>query len=502
MKRRQSVFLLFFAVLLTGRPFADNDSKPLDLPSDQRVLTFLTQSVDWYQRLMTQQQIETEPADLLFIYNTRQIAHQIVQLSFDFARGNDSFATASGRQRQTSIGNTSSSDGVQFIRMQKKAEDAISQAAQSIEALDTKLLKARGAKRERVQAELDDLRSRMQLLQAESASLEEIIEFTRTSAGISPSGNWETIIDELARTVPEIGTAPPPTLNSDTSSGPKRGPGILGVASQVSALRTKLRNVDEDTQLTDDLAQSSENLHALLIAFINPIVETGDLSDLQTSDLGVLQKQKTRFDDLTVQLKALSPAVLALDKQKVLLTAYKSDLRRWRAAVVSQYERAWKELVLRLIVVAVIIASLLFVGVILRRVANRVHDANRRSILLLSQRLLIWGAIALVGIFAFAADFNSMATFFGLLTAGTAVALQSIIVASLGYFVLIGKRGIKIGDRVQISGIVGDVQEIGLLQFQIREFDMKTQQLTDNVITFSNSFVFVSPATGLSRLKP
>lgn len=137
----------------------------------------------------------------------------------------------------------------------------------------------------------------------------------------------------------------------------------------------------------------------------------------------------------------------------------------------------------------------------MRRVANRVHDANRRSILLLSQRLLIWAAIALVGIFAFSADFNSMATFFGLLTAGTAVALQSIIVAALGYWVLI-KRGIKIGDRVQISGIVGDVQEIGLLQFHIREFDMKTQQLTDNVITFSNSFVFVSPATGLSRLKP
>lgn len=87
---------------------------------------------------------------------------------------------------------------------------------------------------------------------------------------------------------------------------------------------------------------------------------------------------------------------------------------------------------------------------------------------------MISSPIALVGIFAFAADSSSIATFFGLLTAGTAVALQSVIVAVLGYFVLVGKRGIKVGDRVQISGIAGDVLEIGLLQFQIREFDMRS----------------------------
>jgi hypothetical protein len=54
---------------------------------------------------------------------------------------------------------------------------------------------------------------------------------------------------------------------------------------------------------------------------------------------------------------------------------------------------------------------------------------------------------------------------------------------------------------VQISGVTGDVIDIGLLQFQLREVDTK-EQPTGRVASFSNSFVFVSPATGLFKLAP
>ena len=77
-----------------------------------------------------------------------------------------------------------------------------------------------------------------------------------------------------------------------------------------------------------------------------------------------------------------------------------------------------------------------------------------------------------------------------LLTAGLAVALQNVILASLGYLLLIGKRGIRLGDRVQISGVTGDVIYMGLLQFQLREFDAERQAITGRLATFSNSLVF------------
>jgi len=102
-------------------------------------------------------------------------------------------------------------------------------------------------------------------------------------------------------------------------------------------------------------------------------------------------------------------------------------------------------------------------------------------------------------LFSVASDLSSLATYFGLLTAGMTVALQNVILASLGYLVLMGKRGFRIGDRIQISGITGEVINMGMLQFQLREFDVQEERFTGHVATFSNSLVFVSPAIGLLR---
>jgi hypothetical protein len=40
---------------------------------------------------------------------------------------------------------------------------------------------------------------------------------------------------------------------------------------------------------------------------------------------------------------------------------------------------------------------------------------------------------------------------------------------------------------------------MGLLQFQLREFDVEEGRFTGHVATFSNSLVFVSPAIGLLK---
>jgi hypothetical protein len=40
---------------------------------------------------------------------------------------------------------------------------------------------------------------------------------------------------------------------------------------------------------------------------------------------------------------------------------------------------------------------------------------------------------------------------------------------------------------------------MGMLQFQLREFDVDRERFTGHVATFSNSLVFVSPAVGLLK---
>jgi small-conductance mechanosensitive channel len=237
-----------------------------------------------------------------------------------------------------------------------------------------------------------------------------------------------------------------------------------------------------------------------MTGFITRVLQRAATSNLQTSNLSLLREQKSQLEALTVELKAFSPAIVALDKQKALLEEYESHLLPWRTAVASQYRQAWKKLMIRLLIVALIVGLLFGMGEISRRLAlGRIQDPNRRRVISMVHRLLTLFAIAVVALFSVASDLSSLVTYFGLLTAGMAVALQNVILASLGYLVLMGKRGIRIGDRIQVSGITGDVINMGMLQFQLREFDVQRERFTGHVATFSNSLVFVSPAIGLLK---
>jgi small-conductance mechanosensitive channel len=60
-------------------------------------------------------------------------------------------------------------------------------------------------------------------------------------------------------------------------------------------------------------------------------------------------------------------------------------------------------------------------------------------------------------------------TIFGLAGAGLTVALKDFIVAFFGWFILMGKNGIRLGDWVEIRGVGGEVVEIGLLRTVILE---------------------------------
>jgi Mechanosensitive ion channel len=172
-----------------------------------------------------------------------------------------------------------------------------------------------------------------------------------------------------------------------------------------------------------------------------------------------------------------------------------------RTDVAGQYRQALKELMIRLLVVALIIGLLLAIGHVSRRLTlRRVQDPNRQRLIAMIHQCLTLLAIAVVILFVLASDLKSVATYFGLLSAGLLLALQNVIPASLGALLLVGRRGIRIGDRVQVSGITGDVINMGLLQFQLREFDVQEQRFTGHVATFSNSLVFLSPAIGLLKL--
>jgi small-conductance mechanosensitive channel len=85
---------------------------------------------------------------------------------------------------------------------------------------------------------------------------------------------------------------------------------------------------------------------------------------------------------------------------------------------------------------------------------------------------------------------QQLGTFLGLAGAGLTVALKDFIVGFLGWFVLMGKNGIRLGDWVEINGVTGEVVELGMLHTVLLETGNWTDSghPTGRRVTFTNSF--------------
>lgn len=85
---------------------------------------------------------------------------------------------------------------------------------------------------------------------------------------------------------------------------------------------------------------------------------------------------------------------------------------------------------------------------------------------------------------------SQLSTFLALTGAGLTVALKDFIVAFFGWFVLMGRNGIRVGDWVEINGISGEVVEIGVLRTVLLETGNWNDagHPTGRKVAFVNSF--------------
>jgi small-conductance mechanosensitive channel len=484
-------------------------------PNPPDLIGYLNQTIVWYRQLTRQQQLATQPSDILFLNDNREIADQVVRLAFDFAR-----ARAQALVAQGTLPSAARDDGSapsrfhNLLTLSAKAEQQVKQSQQEVEALRQRMETVSGRKRRNLQLALEEVQSELELRQARRDALRNIVEFV-SGAGASGSGGLQAQIEELARTVPIAATTLKPAAgqeaasNSTVTMSGKVEPepsGILSLATDLLSLRRKLNTLDSTALMTDGMLQSQKALMTPLVGSMRALAKQGDqlANQADTQDPKLLLAQKKQMDALTAQFKQVSASVLPLAKQGILLNLYKRSISNWREAVKTQYTAEWKGLALRLAALGIIVALVLGISELWRKATFRyVQDVRRRYQFLLLRRIVVWFLIAMILAIAFASELGSLATFAGLLTAGIAVALQNVILSVAGYFFLIGKYGVRVGDRVQLAGVTGDVVDIGLVRLHLMEVvdGGSGPRPTGRVVVFSNAVVFQANA-GLFKQIP
>ena len=109
-------------------------------------------------------------------------------------------------------------------------------------------------------------------------------------------------------------------------------------------------------------------------------------------------------------------------------------------------------------------------------------------------------------------DPRRLTTAAGLITAGLAIALQRVITAFAAYFIILRGRLFRVGDRIVMGGVRGDVIALGFLRTTIMEMGqpppvraddpaiwVEARQYSGRIVTVTNDKIFGEPVYNYTR---
>ena len=90
--------------------------------------------------------------------------------------------------------------------------------------------------------------------------------------------------------------------------------------------------------------------------------------------------------------------------------------------------------------------------------------------------------------------FGSLSTYLGLVSAGIAIALSDLLKNMAGWVYILGRRPFRIGDRIEIGDVAGDVVDIRLFRFSLIEIGnwVHADQSTGRLAHVPNGMVFTT----------
>lgn len=131
---------------------------------------------------------------------------------------------------------------------------------------------------------------------------------------------------------------------------------------------------------------------------------------------------------------------------------------------------------------------------------RRIQDPDLRYRATRLVGVLGYAVVFVVVLVELSGRFSGITVALGAASAGIAFALQEIIVSAAGWLAIALGGYYKVGDRVQLGGIKGDVIDIGLIRTTVMEVGdwVKGDLYNGRIVRIANSFVFKEPVFNYS----
>ncbi len=490
------------------------------------VVNHLNVVISWYRDSTTKVQTPGEPSDVIYQDNAQNFAAQALRLAFQSAREEAEILAADekGAPSDDSAPTSTGSGQPNYARVQARVAAQISDWQSQLEELNKQIETAPAAARQNLIAKRDALQGQIDLYKSMQDAVQKMATFTETSEATSEG--LAGTVNTLARSVPEVLTNP--KANATAARTPSAQPanansaGLVGQTMALYGEFTDMHTIDkliaESAGVRDAADAVRKPLRDNLVATIragNAIVSEnqgqappGQGVPSQNSapassraSAGDVQKQ---YRELTSKFKSYSDAMVPLAQEMSVLDQSRSNFQEWRRSISRESRITLQALLTRVTGIAFALGLVLLLSEVWRRLTFRyIREARRRRQFLLLRRFVIGFLLGIVIILGFVTEFSSLATFAGFVTAGIAVGLQTVLLSVAAYFFVIGRYGIRVGDRISISGVTGDVIDIGLVRLYLMELAGPSVDLypTGRIVVFSNSVLFQA-ATPLFKQLP
>jgi small-conductance mechanosensitive channel len=461
-----------------------------------------------------------EPSDLIYRDQAVTLAQQVAVFAFQSAQAEAALMAKSAQPADATTANQTQAQRLQATR------DSVAARITALKAQDADLEKQLATARPREIAGLQQQREQVAgELELQNAMAEALAKITMISSSSSDTG-IAAQISQLERSAPGLITGKittvPPTLENLSEA---RSAGVTSQARFLFELLSTRQSIENLVKEANGVHQQAVDLRTPLIDALRKTIAQGEALSQQTaapaanpaqpaqtataagsarSAAANLAATRKNFDDLTGKFKEISSASVPLSQEIVTLEQAQAGLQAWRRAVAEEYASILRSLLTRVIAIGIALLVIFALGEAWRRATTKyVRDIRRRRQLLVVRRLVVGFLSGLVMIFGLVTQFSSLATFAGFITAGIAVGLQTILLSVAAYFFIIGRYGVKVGDRITIAGVTGDVAEVGLVRFYVLELAGSGTDLypSGRIAVFSNAVLFQA-ATPLYKQMP